>query len=1228
MSVNLRCTIHRGSVLASGFAVDLRVVSERTARQRILSSASSGLDVFRIHDLLVARFAEPARYICETAPGYPLVRYGRLLSSAPLEAKEVAAIHSDGDALVLVRDGVALVKELVQQDKDAVVRIDLADWLDLATFDRPAGPLESVRTKTLSAVLRSGTTETDARKPLGAPPLSAEAAVIMSSILAGGGGNARAASTSTSSARHRAAPGAFRRFVGRLLSVLARDRRGSVRSEGAATAKASAPGQQLGPALPPKQSLFDRLSDALQRAAAQMLIWANATSLVTRKRAAHLARTMELFEKRDFDAALRHAIPLSKEIGEALRLPPPALRAPSVRNNLDIVPARGAAAGSLGLSEDLFAALQRVYRKAFDRLVATGEIEKAAFVLAELLQSDAEAVSFLERHGRLKLAAEIAEARGLAPGLIVRQWFLAGDTERAIRIARCTGSFADAVTRLSSSHQQAAESLRLLWADHLASSGAYAAAVHAIWPAKGAWPLESARRLAVEWIERALEIGGPQSGSMLVRRVMARPEALTDSFERVAKLLDAEPRGQKQALSIAEEIRSLPVTPELKSLAKFVARTVSDPDSELLSDLITYSRDAALRADFQACNEKQAAIPRVYVQATGRLVAPDPKHARGAVVATLFDPLAQRGESVEGWVGANGLALGVFRAADWDHRDCAAIAARAFTTLVEHARVNVAPVHEAGIALEGVLLEVNRQLREQRQIEEDGEFTTLWCATVAVVSGTALVLGHVGDTRAYLLRGGRLKQLTTDHTLATEAAASGHALPPEEAKSLGGIVARMFGGKDDVSVDVVSVDLQTGDLLFLGSRAVCEEISDLQIARALGRGSTTGAIDALASALSERGRPFSTNFLVAKFTGPDLLRFGSGVPATAKAIVITPEERATVRFGSPLRECVRIERAATDTGSISVRDVALLPDGRMLVALGEVGVWLLSPTGKVLTRFAQPAHHIVISDHGDRAILVASRGAACRLARLDLRTKRVRPWCDAIVDDFARTFDGDVWYVVHVLEGGHEGDAISSIDCHSDGWESIARTPTSGSIQSISRDSISMSLNVDGSPGDELWIYEMPALVLRARASAEIGNLARFNATRIAGLRCSPNGRMGVGWLVPDGETAEQYAVVVTDDGEWTEVARVETMTDAVATNDWIVFASQQRDDMFVRVHVLDAVSKKERLLIQFGRSHPLVGTGIRLRIQGNCLLICDNLGRVMVVSLEDGAVVQEHRIS
>jgi hypothetical protein len=105
---------------------------------------------------------------------------------------------------------------------------------------------------------------------------------------------------------------------------------------------------------------------------------------------------MDMFQRGDMDNALRHALPLA---GPGDELPPPALGVPTPRADLRIRPDVLRPGAAIGGGPDFYQDLQATYRAAFERLDAQGEVEKAAFVLAELLHAHAEAVSYLERHG-------------------------------------------------------------------------------------------------------------------------------------------------------------------------------------------------------------------------------------------------------------------------------------------------------------------------------------------------------------------------------------------------------------------------------------------------------------------------------------------------------------------------------------------------------------------------------------------------------------------------------------------------------------------------------------------------------------------------------------------------------------------------------------------------------------------------------------------------------------
>jgi protein phosphatase len=108
--------------------------------------------------------------------------------------------------------------------------------------------------------------------------------------------------------------------------------------------------------------------------------------------------------------------------------------------------------------------------------------------------------------------------------------------------------------------------------------------------------------------------------------------------------------------------------------------------------------------------------------------------------------------------------------------------------------------------------------------------------TAAAVAGDGyLQLAHVGDSRAYLLRGGDLAQLTTDHTVVGELVRRGR-LTPEQAAihPERSILTRAVGLDPRVPVDLPDpLELTSGDQLLLCSDGLTEAVGDNQIAQLL-----------------------------------------------------------------------------------------------------------------------------------------------------------------------------------------------------------------------------------------------------------------------------------------------------------------------------------------------------------------------------------------------------------
>jgi protein phosphatase len=138
-------------------------------------------------------------------------------------------------------------------------------------------------------------------------------------------------------------------------------------------------------------------------------------------------------------------------------------------------------------------------------------------------------------------------------------------------------------------------------------------------------------------------------------------------------------------------------------------------------------------------------------------------------------------------------------------------------------------------AVEGACAAVFRTSRANPELAGMG--TT--CISLLLRGGQALI-GHVGDSRAYLVRNGDVHQLSEDHSLVNEQVRAG-LLSEDEAKQsrLKNIITRSVGFEEDVLVDVMGVETQAGDRFLLCSDGLSnlmenEEIRDALLQNDLG----------------------------------------------------------------------------------------------------------------------------------------------------------------------------------------------------------------------------------------------------------------------------------------------------------------------------------------------------------------------------------------------------------
>ncbi len=130
--------------------------------------------------------------------------------------------------------------------------------------------------------------------------------------------------------------------------------------------------------------------------------------------------------------------------------------------------------------------------------------------------------------------------------------------------------------------------------------------------------------------------------------------------------------------------------------------------------------------------------------------------------------------------------------------------------------------------------QVDQTLREEAQVDSRlrGMGTTL---TVVGTLGSHLLLGHVGDSRAYLFRNNQLKQLTTDHTLAQALIDAGVAsLDDPATRSMKHVLTAAMGSMGDrIEPQVQRFKVGSGDQILLCTDGLTDMVDDETISRVL-----------------------------------------------------------------------------------------------------------------------------------------------------------------------------------------------------------------------------------------------------------------------------------------------------------------------------------------------------------------------------------------------------------
>lgn len=236
-------------------------------------------------------------------------------------------------------------------------------------------------------------------------------------------------------------------------------------------------------------------------------------------------------------------------------------------------------------------------------------------------------------------------------------------------------------------------------------------------------------------------------------------------------------------------------------------------------------------------------------------------------------------------------------------------------------RLDVKPGDDPLAAIAGALHRAHDRIAEL--VDDDAALTgTSTTAVVGVFDGERLHVGHIGDSRAYLLHEGALRQLTTDHTFVQTLVDDGR-ITAEEALTHPhrNIIIKALDAVQEVDADLFTVDLAVGDRVLICSDGVLS-LRDDRIGDILGSGNPDYAAIELVRAALEAGTTDNVTAVVAEVV-PEGEAPADLDPLLVGAAADLP--RKAVRGAGPRR--FRGHRSG-DTGELEpVQDEIVLPAG-------------------------------------------------------------------------------------------------------------------------------------------------------------------------------------------------------------------------------------------------------------------------------------------------------------
>lgn len=203
------------------------------------------------------------------------------------------------------------------------------------------------------------------------------------------------------------------------------------------------------------------------------------------------------------------------------------------------------------------------------------------------------------------------------------------------------------------------------------------------------------------------------------------------------------------------------------------------------------------------------------------------------------------------------------------------LASKMATDFVPHTYYK-SPDESPVVAVKNAIEDANQRIHARGQSNPDFRGMGTTCSVLLLLPQGAVV-GHVGDSRVYRLRGNQLDQLTFDHSLVWEMKASGRARDGEVPSYIPkNIITRSLGPGEAVQVDLEGpFPLQVGDTFLLCSDGLSGLVEDEELGVILGALPLEEAAQSLVDLANLRGGPDNITVVLARVAGEELASGGS-----------------------------------------------------------------------------------------------------------------------------------------------------------------------------------------------------------------------------------------------------------------------------------------------------------------------------------------------------------------